>query len=148
MYIFANRGLGMSPGKLAAQVGHAAVEAFILSDPALIRAWRVAKHYPKLVMLAEDEQHISNIQDYLEERGFTTAMIIDEGRTEIRPFTKTALGVAIVDKDDPEVAATFGEFKVYKDLPRPVDLGDAYGAVGAFGHLNRKGRRRWFGGIV
>lgn len=145
MYIFANRGLGMSPGKLAAQVAHGAVEAYLRSDPDLITEWRVGGHYTKLVMMAEDELHLRTIMDYLEERGFCTAPIIDEGRTEIRAHSLTALGVAIVDKDDPHVAATFGSFKVFKPLPTPVtdsEMLTFYNTVGAFGHLNRRGERK------
>lgn len=115
MYIFANRGLGMSPGKLAAQVAHAAVEAYLVSDPDLVAAWRLGGHYTKLVMLAEDSEQLQTIKTYIEARGFETQLIIDEGRTEIKAFSPTALGVEVVDKDDPHVAATFGEFKTYRE---------------------------------
>lgn len=127
MYTFINRGLGMSPGKLAAQAQHAAVEAYRLTD-SLERGigehqrkqhvrdeWRVGGHYTKLVMLAEDDVHLLTIKHYLEERGFATALIIDEGRTEIKPHSMTALGVEIVDRDDPHTAATFESFKTYRE---------------------------------
>lgn len=120
MYLFLNRGLGMSTGKSGAQVAHAAVEAYRASDPKMIEAWYSGGHYTKLVMLAEDEAQLTNIQTYLQDRGFRTGLIIDEGRTEIRPFTKTALGVEIVDKTEPHVADTFGEFKTYKDKAVPA----------------------------
>lgn len=118
MYTFLNRGLGMSPGKLAAQASHAAVEAYRISSPKMVDAWYCGKHYTKLIMLAEDAEQLSTIQTYIEARGFRTSLIIDEGRTEIPPFSKTALGVEIVDKDDEHVLATFGEFQVYKELPK------------------------------
>jgi peptidyl-tRNA hydrolase len=138
MYIFINKGLGMSPGKIAAQAGHAAVEAALLSHPALDgdkpkplgvlnaavekhlvwNAWRQGLHYAKYVMEARDAEHLRTIKDYLEERGFKSALIIDEGHTEIEPITATALGVALVDKDDPHTAATFSSFKLYRE-PRP-----------------------------
>lgn len=124
MYIFLNKGLGMSTGKSAAQAAHAAVEAAILSDelgsrhPAygeIVREWRVGLHYKKLVMEARDENHMRNIKNYLEDRGFSCKMIIDEGLTEIAPHQVTALGVQIVDKNDPHVRATFSTFELYKD---------------------------------
>lgn len=108
----------MTPGKIAAQAQHAAVEAFRISDPAILDAWYLGGHYCKLVMLAEDDVHLITIQKYIEERGFQTKLIIDEGRTEIRPLSTTALGVEVVDRDDPHTAATFGTFKLYKENPR------------------------------
>ncbi len=118
MYLFVNKGLGMSTGKTAAQVAHAAVEAYKASDPALVEAWELGKHYKKLVMEAEDHEQITNIRNYLVDRGFYPQVVIDEGYTEIRPFSLTALGVPIVDKDEPHVAATFGNFKLYREKPK------------------------------
>lgn len=105
----------MSPGKIAAQAQHAAVEAYSMSLPSLIKQWRLGGHYTKLVMLAEDDTHLLTIERYIDARGFKTALIIDEGRTEIRPHSPTALGVEIVDRDDPHTAATFSEFKLYRE---------------------------------
>jgi peptidyl-tRNA hydrolase, PTH2 family len=138
MYIFVNKGLGMSTGKVAAQVGHAAVEAALLSNPErhirfsddnvnrwtderrkpLWDAWREGLHYMKLVMECRDTEHLLMTERYLNERGFRTVLIIDEGHTEIAPITPTALGVALVDKDDPHTAKTFETFRLYKD-PKP-----------------------------
>ena len=105
----------MSPGKLAAQVAHAAVEAYRVSDPELVRVWYLGGHYTKLVMLAKSERELDSIERYLNDRDFQTALVIDEGRTEIEPFTSTALGVEIVDKDDPRTKATFSQFKLYRE---------------------------------
>lgn len=118
MYSFINRGLGMTPGKIAAQAQHAAVEAFRISDPAMLDAWYLGGHYCKLVMLAEDDVHLITIQKYIEERGFKTKLIIDEGRTEIKPHSMTALGVEVVDRDEPHTQATFETFKLYRE-PKP-----------------------------
>lgn len=142
MYLFINKGLGMSPGKIAAQAGHAAVEAALLSHPeprvygtphfrygnrteqgaesmlTLWDAWRTGLHYAKYVMEARDETHLHTIERYLRDRGFRTALIIDEGHTEINPIQVTALGVALVDKDDLHTAATFSSFKLYREEPK------------------------------
>jgi peptidyl-tRNA hydrolase, PTH2 family len=115
MYLFLNRSLGMSTGKAAAQVAHAAVEAYLISNPKVVEQWRVGLHYCKLVMLAEDDVHLLTIQKYIEERGFKTKIIIDEGRTEIRPLSTTALGVEVVDRDEPHTQATFETFKLYRE---------------------------------
>ncbi len=107
----------MTPGKLAAQAQHAAVEAYRISAPNLLADWYLGGHYCKLVMLADDDVHLLTIQKYIEERGFKTKLIIDEGRTEIRPLSVTALGVEVVDRDDPHTRATFETFKLYRDPP-------------------------------
>ena len=118
MYIFINKGLGMSTGKAAAQASHAAVEAFRGSDPNLEFAWLLGGHYKKLVMEADDSDELANIGGYLEDRGFTPVWIYDEGLTEFDGRMRhTAIGVPIVDKDDPNVAATFSTFRLYKDKP-------------------------------
>lgn len=118
MYTFLNKGLGMSVGKASAQAQHAAVEAFQISDELLTEEWYKGGHYTKVVFEAADAQQLLVFERYLTERGFKTKLIIDEGRTEIDPFTVTALGVEIVDRDDPHTAATFENFKTYKD-PKP-----------------------------
>lgn len=120
MYIFVNKGLGMSTGKGHAQAAHAAVEGFRISSESMIRHWYCGGHYKKLVMEAADATHLFTIQKYLEDRGFKTALIIDEGLTEIAAHTATALGVEVVDKDKMHTAATFGSFKLYRE-PKPDD---------------------------
>jgi peptidyl-tRNA hydrolase len=123
MYVFLNRGAGMTPGKLAAQASHAAVEAyrdaklpaFGNKELELQKEWLKAGHYKKLTLLAEDEVHLLTIERYLQERGIRTYLIIDEGLTEVRAHTATALGVPLVDKDDPEIQAIFSTFKLYRE---------------------------------
>ena len=149
MYLFLNRGLGMSTGKSAAQVAHAAVEAYRISSPKAQDAWYLGGHYAKLVMLAEDAEQLDTFERYINERGFKTGLIIDEGRTEIKPFSKTALGVEIVDKGDEHVLATFGEFKTYpKDtgyhvraIP-DIPMADALMRV-PMRYLSRRGRKEF-----
>lgn len=115
MYIFINKGLGMSAGKIGSQSAHAAVEAFRISKVDKLAEWYKGKHYMKLVMQARDGEHLQNIQDYLTARGFKSEMIIDEGLTEIDSIVKTALGVEVVDKDDEHTEATFSTFELYRD---------------------------------
>jgi peptidyl-tRNA hydrolase len=84
----------------------------------LFDEWLTSGHYTKLVMQADNESILSNVKEYLETRGYRTYLVIDEGRTEIDPFTKTALAVELVDKDDERVQQHFGEFRTYKP-PKP-----------------------------
>lgn len=130
MYIVANRGLGMSPGKLAAQVAHAAVKAFEWSlEPVrfdksgasidIVKLWNETGH-TKIVLEARDTEHLLMVERYLAEHGFAGVLIIDEGRTEIDPHTPTALGIPIVDKDDEKVQFAFGDLRTYREnKPEP-----------------------------
>lgn len=113
MYIIANKGLEMSPGKLAAQVAHAAVEAYKISDDDMIQEWEKGGHYCKIVLSVSSEFRLWAAKHYIESRYFDTELIIDEGRTEIDAFSPTALGVAVVDKDDPHTKSTFSTFRLY-----------------------------------
>lgn len=99
-------------------MAHAAVEAYLLSDQALIDEWRLGLHYPKIVLQARDEEHLRTIHQYLHDRRILAARVIDEGATEIDPHQRTALGVAIVDRDDPHITATFSTFTLYHDTVR------------------------------
>jgi PTH2 family peptidyl-tRNA hydrolase len=116
MYLILNKGAKMSTGKAAAQAAHAAVEAYIATPESnLKRVWHRGGHYTKIVLEAKDADELQTMRDYIHDRGFGSVKIIDEGRTEVDPFTFTALGCCIVDKDDAHTAATFGSFKLYKD---------------------------------
>jgi peptidyl-tRNA hydrolase len=116
MYLFLNRGAGMSTGKAAAQAAHAAVEAYLATPESnLKRVWHRGGHYTKIVLAADDETHLHTIQRYLFDRGFESQLIVDEGMTEVRPHTATALGVEIVDKDHAHAQATFSTFSLYHD---------------------------------
>lgn len=114
MYIFINKGLGMTAGKMAAQASHAAVEAFRLSDEAGAAFW-LKTGYTKLVMEARDTEHLLLIEKCLRDKGYRVAPIIDEGRTETAPQSFTALGVEIVDRLDEKVKFDFSDFKTYRE---------------------------------
>lgn len=142
MYIFVNKGLGMSLGKAMAQAGHAAVEGYRISmtghperrepvsphmnqaalyETNVVRRWYRGGHYMKLVMEARDSEHLRDIERYLNNRGFKTALILDEGHTEVDAIVPTALGVEILDKDDPHVQSTFSSFDLYRDGPPTIE---------------------------
>jgi peptidyl-tRNA hydrolase len=77
MYIFLNQSLGMSTGKAAAQVAHAAVQAYKISKPEMIEAWEKGGHYAKVTLLAEDSDAMATYERYIRDRGFQTVQIID-----------------------------------------------------------------------
>lgn len=114
MYVFINKGIGMSTGKVAAQAIHAGIEAYRISDQKKIKDWYKHKFYPVYVMEAQNEQHLYDIKEYLLARDIKCGMIIDEPMTELSRHTPTALGVELVDRD--EVGEIFEMFKLYKDI--------------------------------
>jgi PTH2 family peptidyl-tRNA hydrolase len=120
MYIFVNKGLGMSTGKVAAQVGHAVGRSLIGTvgpNPALIHEY-MEKGETKIVLEVRDTEHLLMAERYLNEHNLKTYLVIDEGRTEIAPLSPTAMATEIVDKDSELVKFALGGFKTYKD-PKP-----------------------------
>jgi peptidyl-tRNA hydrolase len=113
MYIIINKGAKMSTGKSIAQGAHAACKAVEISKPHLVEAWNKYGFYTKLVLEARDAKHLQDFKQYLEERNILSVIIIDEGRTEIKKHTPTALGIEIVDKN--EFGPIFKELNLYKD---------------------------------
>lgn len=120
-YILMDPSVEMSEGKARAQAAHASVEGVRLSggfDAREVQRWSLGGHYAKVVLGCTD---LYITHKYLEDRGFPTAVIIDEGRTEFESPTMTALGSTIVNKNDPHTAATFGEFKLFRLPPVVVE---------------------------
>lgn len=113
MYIVMNKGVKMSTGKMIAQGSHAALKALELSDKQIVDEWNRFGFYTKIILEARDGEHLKNFQKYLEDRGIKSALILDEGRTEIPKHTPTALGVEVVDKN--EKGPIFKELDLFKD---------------------------------
>lgn len=126
-YIVANKGLGMSAGKLAAQCAHASVKGFQISlnedwpegEPDPITEWDKTGH-TKIVLEANDTAHLQAFREFAKSRGFNSWLVIDEGRTEVAPHSPTALGFPILDKADRDVAHTFADLRTYRDSVRVV----------------------------
>jgi peptidyl-tRNA hydrolase len=147
-YIFINKGLGMSGGKIGAQAAHAETlaaheyhsliprPASILEGPdidwrdkqeRLFAKWFGEGHYAKYVMEAEDDVQMLVFERYLNERGYRTYLVIDEGHTEGTYFKPTAMAVELIDKDNERDASVFGLFKLYKDPKPPEPVGKDVG---------------------
>lgn len=118
-YIIADHTLGMSPGKLAAQVAHASVEGLRRNakeewgnpwDSSIVNRWYQGGHYAKIVLESDD---LALAYAYLQDRGFKPVSIIDEGRTEFETLTRTAIGFPVLDKDEPHVRESFSVFDLY-----------------------------------
>ena len=114
VYIFINKSLGMSVGKVAAQAAHAMAMSFL---DRTVDTWH-APQRTVLIMQARDEGHIKNISAYLEGRDIGSWTVIDEGVNEIDSHVITALATEVVDKELEDIQDTFSSFELYRDSVR------------------------------
>lgn len=84
--------LGMSPGKTAVQVAHAAVQCVMKSDVMLVRDWATygAK---KVVLKVKNEAELHNYENAARSANLKSSMVQDAGDTEVEAGTETVLGI-------------------------------------------------------
>ncbi|MEA2054885.1 MAG: peptidyl-tRNA hydrolase Pth2 [Candidatus Thermoplasmatota archaeon] len=89
----------MSPGKLAAQVAHAAVECTLKlykKNPSLLKEW--VDEGQKKIVLKADIDEIKALKKKANSMGLCTALIHDAGMTELEPGTITTLAIGPADE--------------------------------------------------
>lgn len=87
--------LKISPGKMAAQVGHAAVSCALKSkekEKRLFSDW-MEEGQRKVVLRVSGLPELERIERMADAAGLVTSRIVDAGLTEIPPGTVTCLGV-------------------------------------------------------
>jgi PTH2 family peptidyl-tRNA hydrolase len=87
--------LKMGKGKIAAQVGHAAVGTYKKaqkSNSEILRRWEISGHM-KVVVKAPDMETFDGIVKEADNLGVSTYVVCDAGRTQIAPGSVTVLGV-------------------------------------------------------
>lgn len=95
MVIVSRKDLKLSPGKLAAQVAHAAVSCALKAQkhqPDVFRRWW-DEGQKKVVVRAETLADLHRLKLEAERAGLATSLIQDAGHTEVDPGTTTVLGV-------------------------------------------------------
>ncbi|MEM1514004.1 MAG: peptidyl-tRNA hydrolase Pth2 [Candidatus Thermoplasmatota archaeon] len=93
MVIVVNK-IEMSPGKMAAQVAHAAVDCAIKAwkkDKAKVKKWM--EEGQKKVVLEASEEEIIQLQKKASKEKIFNSLIRDAGLTELKEGTLTALAI-------------------------------------------------------
>ena len=96
--IVVNKSLGMSQGKLAAQVAHASILSMFEAPEGIVCGW-LDNSYPKIVLQVESTQDLLDLQEKANELNLPSALVIDEGRTEISNGSITCLGIGPATKE-------------------------------------------------
>ncbi len=89
--IVINDALKLPPGKLAAQVAHAAVAAFLEADSTARRRW-LALGMPKVVVRCDSEADLLALEAQAEQARLPVAPIRDAGHTVVEAGTLTCIG--------------------------------------------------------
>ena len=105
MVIVTRSDLNLSPGKLAAQVAHAAVACALdtkKNNSKWFHKWQ-REGGKKAILKVDSEKDFYPLKEKAEELNITVYMISDAGYTEIPEGTKTVLGIGpapsnIIDK--------------------------------------------------
>jgi PTH2 family peptidyl-tRNA hydrolase len=95
MVIVIRRDIKMSPGKMAVQVAHAAVNCALScrkNNDKWFKAW-YREGQKKVVVKASSLSQLHQLKAISEGLGLETSLVQDAGRTEVEPGTVTCLGV-------------------------------------------------------
>lgn len=90
--IVVNASLQLPPGKLAAQVAHAAVAA-CLSTPLDRREKWIEEGMPKIVLSVSDEEVLLHLYDTAQRCLLPASLVRDAGKTVVPAGTITCLGI-------------------------------------------------------
>ncbi|KIS70702.1 aminoacyl-tRNA hydrolase [Mycosarcoma maydis] len=85
----------MEKGKIAAQCGHATLAAYKLAKrltPKFVKQWE-RRGQAKVAVKCPDEEKMLELENKAGELGIAARSIIDAGRTQIAPNTRTVLGL-------------------------------------------------------
>jgi peptidyl-tRNA hydrolase len=90
--IVVNEALRLPRGKLAAQVAHAAVDAYVRAPRDVQRRW-LKEGMPKVVLRCETEDDLLELHAAATAAGLPTSLIRDAGHTVLEPGTITCAGI-------------------------------------------------------
>ncbi|POM67434.1 Peptidyl-tRNA hydrolase [Phytophthora palmivora] len=87
--------LKMGKGKIAAQCCHATLGAYkraLKRTPDAVRAWEMLGQ-AKVCLKVDSEEEMLLLAEKAAERGLVNYVVVDAGRTQIAPESKTVLGI-------------------------------------------------------
>ena len=90
-----NQSLKMGKGKIAAQVGHASVQAFLnagVTHPSEVEAW-LASGQKKICVKVQDETGCNELMSLASKRGVAHHLVRDAGHTQIPSGSPTVLSL-------------------------------------------------------
>ncbi|MDP3172835.1 MAG: aminoacyl-tRNA hydrolase [Phenylobacterium sp.] len=90
--IVVNQALNLPAGKMAAQVAHAAVGAFLHADREHQVGWLEAG-MPKIVLRCASAEDLLALAQAAEDAGLATMLVRDAGRTVVEAGTATCVGI-------------------------------------------------------
>ena len=95
MILIVNNGLKMGKGKIAAQVGHASVQATLKAgenNPLALQAW-LSSGQKKVCLKGDDADHLLALEKEAKEAGLLTSKVHDAGHTQIPSGSLTVLAI-------------------------------------------------------
>ena len=107
--IVVNNSLHLPKGKLAAQVAHAAVAAFLNAKRTEQVGW-LEEGMPKVVLRVETLEELLHLNEAAAARGIAACLIEDAGRTVVPEGTVTCLGLG--PAEDGVLDAVTGKLKL------------------------------------
>jgi peptidyl-tRNA hydrolase len=109
--IVVNEALGLPCGKLAAQVAHAAIGAFLVSNGDDQAEW-LSSGMAKVVLACESEAALQALHNTAQEAGLPVFLVADAGHTVIPAGTVTCLGIG--PAPDRVIAPVTGALKLLR----------------------------------
>lgn len=103
--------LAMGTGKIAAQVGHAAIGAFQQCSNTVREKWDYCGN-AKIVLQVASLEQMMNLEACAKEAGLLTYVVQDAGRTQIEPGSVTVC--AIGPDDENKINLVTGSLKLFR----------------------------------
>lgn len=109
--IVVNESLLLPRGKLAAQVAHASLDAFLAASATAQKNW-LREGMPKIVLKAESAEELQLLEAKAAAAKLPVGLIADAGHTVVEAGTLTCLGIG--PAKDEAINAVTGHLKLVK----------------------------------